>query len=694
MPDGPTPLPPPLMRFTPLHAGLLLLGATAAVLGLHAADGDRATRDFISTLEWARLLIGLPVVLFVPGYFLVPFLFARDARPEPDGKQRWIGARDAAPSLDVVWTLFGALGLNVFAHAVHFNALRVAGLPIEWGPLLGLALVEAAVGCVLLRKKLPDLTFAPSSPALRVGLTVGAAALLAFFATRGPDLTADSSWYFYSPALEEPWQPPDQNVPFRIERTDGEERKADRMFRPRERIVPYRVINEGDAEAKVPLFFLVHGRMGLQGELSVEGAAVDGEGLGQLVKGDWSDAPVERYWEWGTMALTSFVEIPPGGDVLVELRVLPFEPGTQGLSDVAIIDWSGLGSDELRELMKARGIHHIHPFQLLNVTENVRWAAEVASTQVFAGRSPDGSSHLHQPPAWTYLYAPARQMLTPQLVAGSFLFCFIILTMVAVVMKSAEAELLRKGAATGGAAMAVAAAIGLAAATNGMQHGALITSDASMNFPDTMYALALIGAVALLVAGRLRMFLLWGALAALLRYPGAVVVALAALTYMVADKERRALVTDAIVKFVLGISVFCGAMLIAAVMSESLEAWLFALYFETVPEHFNNNPDALPLLDRPLEFFKYWGRVGGIAMLFALPLRGPMARVAFGTALLYAPFLMFIDHFSSHYFLPLIGLGSLAAAANVARVESPKVRLGSAVALAAACTISIVVALR
>ena len=134
------------------------------------------------------------------------------------------------------------------------------------------------------------------------------------------------------------------------------------------------------------------------------------------------------------------------------------------------------------------------------------------------------------------------------------------------------------------------------------------------------------------------------------------------------------MVAAAIVKFVLGLCVFCGAMLIAAVVSESLEAWLFALYFETIPEHFNNNPEALPLLRRPLEFFKYWGRIGGLAMLFALPLRGPMARTAFGTAMLYAPFLMFIDHFSSHYFLPGVALAAVAVGANAAPIGGPLVR--------------------
>jgi hypothetical protein len=465
------------------------------------------------------------------------------------------------------------------------------------------------------------------------------------------------------------------------------------MFRPQERIVPYRVLNDGDTEIEVPLFFLVHGRMGLQAELSVEGEAVASAQLGQLVKGPWSDFPVERYWEWGSIALTSSVSVPAGGDALVELRILPFEPGSRGLADVAILDWSGLGSDELVQTMHARGIHHIHPFQLLNITENVRWAAEVATTEVFAGRSPDGTSHLHQPPAWTYLYAPARQMLMPQLVVGSFLFCLLILTTVAIIMKSVEGELLQAGHAGGRIGVIVGLAIGLAAGFGGVQHAALIISDASMNFPDTMYAVALLGSIALLVAGRFRLFLLWAALAALLRYPGAIVVALGALTFLATDKKHRALVTDAIVKFVLGVCVFCGGMLIAAVVSESLEAWLFALYFETIPEHFNNNPEALPLLERPLEFFRYWGRVGGVAMLFALPLRGALARTAFGTAILYAPFLMFIDHFSSHYFLPLIALASLAAGANIARAENPTVRVGSAVALAVVCAITLLFAL-
>ena len=182
------------------------------------------------------------------------------------------------------------------------------------------------------------------------------------------------------------------------------------------------------------------------------------------------------------------------------------------------------------------------------------------------------------------------------------------------------------------------------------------------------------------------MFLLWAVLAALLRYPGAVVVGLAAFSFVLAEKRRRALVVDALVKFTFGLSVFCGAMLAAAVVSESLEAWLFALYFETIPEHFDNNPEALPFFSRPLEFFKYWARVGGVAVLFAVPLRGAMSRTAFGTALLYAPFLMFIDHFSSHYFLPLIALASLAGAAGIARLEKPGVRLGAAVALAVVCT--------
>ena len=71
-------------------------------------------------------------------------------------------------------------------------------------------------------------------------------------------------------------------------------------------------------------------------------------------------------------------------------------------------------------------------------------------------------------------------------------------------------------------------------------------------------------------------------------------------------------------------------------------------------EHFNNNPEALPLWQRPLLFLKILGLVGGGAVLASLPFRGTLSRVAMATALLYAPFLAFIDHFSNHYFLPLL----------------------------------------
>ena len=109
--------------------------------------------------------------------------------------------------------------------------------------------------------------------------------------------------------------------------------------------------------------------------------------------------------------------------------------------------------------------------------------------------------------------------------------------------------------------------------------------------------------------------------------------------------------------------------MIAAVTTGALDQWLFALWFETIPEHFDNNPEALPLWQRPLLFLKILGLVGGGAVLASLPFRGTLSRVAMATALLYIPFLAFIDHFSNHYFLPLLALIACAAATNASCVS-------------------------
>ena len=65
-------------------------------------------------------------------------------------------------------------------------------------------------------------------------------------------------------------------------------------------------------------------------------------------------------------------------------------------------------------------------------------------------------------------------------------------------------------------------------------------NDGSINFPDSLYALALLVSVVSLAGRRTGIFVLWATLATLLRYPGAVVVGMAgAILFVLAPKQRR-----------------------------------------------------------------------------------------------------------------------------------------------------------
>ncbi len=649
------------MVLRPLHVALVLLGGLLAVIPSQLAS-PAGSPAYFETAEFLRLVLGLPAVLLLPGLPLAPLLMRQDV------------ARDGA--LSTPWTCIAALGLTLCAHAVNFNLLRAVGVPIEWPALIGLVSLETLAFSVLLHRRAPDLRFRRPSSGLLAGAAVLVLGLLGAFVRWGTEVTVDSSWNYHSPVLEAgldgPTEPTDLSfgIPGDASWPMGEPRPV------LAEATVLRLTNTAATEQRVPVMVLVHGPLGTSGSLVSDGEERAGATVEQLVTPEGTDFPVERHWDWGNVALVAAIPSAPQGATDVEIRVQV--PEGRALSEAAISWFVGGSGRDIRLAARGRGFRSMHPFQMLNVTENVRWADEVATDQVLSGRSPDGSSALHQPPAWTYLYAPARQMLTPHLASASALLLAILIGIGGLGLAAAEdtSPERRLGGPEG-------AALGVALAATALQHGRLMVSDGSMNFPDSLYALGLVAAVALLVTGRTRTFLLWGFLAAVLRYPGAVVVLLAALALAGLRADLRRRVVDAVMRFGLGIAAFCGGMLLIAVLSGSLEQWLFALWFETVPEHFDNNPDALPLWRRPLEFGRIWLLVGGGAVVASLPFRGTLCRVALATALLYAPFLAFIDHFSHHYFLPLIGLVGLGVAANAAAAPTEKARTIDALAFAA-----------
>ncbi len=644
---------------------MLLLAAAALLLPLNALDSPRPPPHGLSFAAALRLFVGLPVLLFVPSFFLAPLLFRTDlfcGRSEADG---------ADPS----WWALSAAGLALVVHFVNFNLLRLCGLEINSLSLNLLLLMEGLLCFALLRRRHPGLRVGAERRSTRAALWIAALGSLAFAIWQHPHLLQDSSWYFDDESLNQGLEPSHHPGAIRYHLRGGQRLEQARAFTPSGQVETVIVSNEADGPQLVPLYFLVHSQVGASAQLVVHHSSAKTPGIsppsafGAMSTieqaGRWGDHLVERYWKWGALVLSQQVEVPARGSTAVDLRLIP--PAHGGTEFVAaefqVIVLANLTGAEVRGELQELGIHSMHPFQMLNVTENVRWAAEVASTHILPGHSPpwvQPASTLHQPPAWTYLYAPARELLTEQLVSASALLVLILLAIVVTGIKGLEGS---PGMSDLRVALALATVLSLGAA----QHGRLMVSDGSMNFPDSLFACALLIAVVSLVAGRLQIFVLWAMLAALLRYPGAVVVLLAGLSLLAVDRQRRQQVIAGLMRFGLGIAIFCGAMLATGVLTGILPTWLYALYFETIPEHFHNPPEDAPrLLQRPLYFARTWMLVGGGVVALAIPFRGRLARVSAITALLYFPFLGFIHHHSHHYFLPLIAFCGVACCASIA----------------------------
>lgn len=638
-------------RLTPTSLALGLLVAAAALLPLNAL-APAPPPHVLTGMEWLRLLVGMPAVLFAPGAPLAALLLRRDLR--------------AGDSLSLLWTLAAGLALQVGIHALHYNALRLLGVPIGWPALAALMTVETSVAAVLLRRR--GDRFAPWDGSFTRAAATVLLLVTLFAVSKLPHLTRDGSWYFWNPAIQMDWDAVEDRGAIELKWSDGRDFEPGVPFARTGRVMGLQITNNAPSPQRVPIALLLHGPIGAAMQVNVGDFLLGRDMIAQLVVTDWSPHPVERYWKWGSASVVAQIDVAPGDTATVDIVILPPESDRQPeADDTWLTAWAKISGGELVDAMAGLGHHHMAPGQLLNVTENVRWADEIATDFVLPGRSPDGSSTLHQPPAWTYLYSPARELLTRQNASASALLLCILLAIPLLGLRAIADGGGRVGPLLGGVL-----------ALGALQHGRLMVADGSMNFPDSLYALAVLVAALTLVGGRGRLFVLWALLAALLRYPGAVVVAFSGICLLALDRERRRKVTAALVRFGLAIALFCGVMLLVGLLAGRLDTWFFALYFETIPEHFRNNPEALPILRRPLEFLRIWALVGGGVILLGLPFRGRLAKVCLGTAVLYAPFLAFIDHFSHHYFLPLIALVGVAAAASISEVEDDRRRRGLA----------------
>ena len=584
---------------------------------------------FLETPWWIRGILCLPAVLWAPGL----------------GWARVVGsASRLQQGIDAAW-------ISTLLAVVNVCLLRWMGGGAAH--LLGLSLGWLVAGEYFARgRRAPSLLAGP-----RWGLA-GAAILLAAYASwhSAPLSRSLDTWWYHSQA-----QALGESTAW--EASQGFS-GAERFGWPedRESAQGAELVDPEDDGGSLEILEAGREMVLLQGPV---GASLS-VGLEERVVGEIQrdvteveeEGPVPRYLDRGAVAVAWEAEDGP-----LEIRVTKAE-------DSRLFFLPGnLAVDSLHRDGRGRLVHY---YQVLNIVENQRWAAEVLE---------DRALTINQPPLWSYVLSVSTLLVDSELPGASVLLLWILMWL----------------AASGVRLLALLAprpsrAAWLLPGAMAVVHLKLMLEPGSLNFPDSLYATALIGGLAALLQCRdsraaVGRFVVLGLAAGLLRYPGTITLSLWALLALplLGASPRRAL--TALWASVLGATALFAA---AALFSGQLSEWLTILWFETIPEHFANNPEASPLLERPIAFYLEWLRVSGLALLLTLPLATRGARWVMACALVYSLMLCTIDHMSSHYFLPLVALTAVAIGANEAGLKNRFTREFMSLAALIALTLFIV----
>jgi len=347
----------------------------------------------------------------------------------------------------------------------------------------------------------------------------------------------------------------------------------------------------------------------------------------------------------------------------MEVRAAPGPLTIRVSSSEAVTLYVLPGSDAVWSLDESGEVRFVHYYQLLNIVENQRWAAEFTVDRWIT---------VNQPPLWSPLLASTVLFAGNGLVEAAGLYLLVLLL---VGVSGVRVLALAAPRAPIAAWLLPGAFVAV--------HGKLMILPGSWNFPDSLYTAALLGGVAALFQHQRQplRFAAMGLAAGLIRYPGTIVLTVAAALYAVIWRRMPWRAVGALWGTVVGVGAVLAAL---AVVSGDFREWLFILWFETFPEHYHGDYAASSLLPRVPEFYGTWLRYAGFAPLLALPLAGRPSKLLWGTAVAYSTLLCTIDHFPTHYFLPLVALSGLAVAANAAALSGPVRQLPPALALAGA----------
>ena len=561
---------------------------------------------------WVRGLLVPPALLWVPGWGLA-------ARLDPDQDSR------LQRLLDGAW-------IGMALAWVGVAAARELGLgePAFGLFLFGWAAAWTGIGAWINRGRSTSLRMSRSAWIGAAGVVVGVAGIAAWRADDASRPLADHWWHDSATAAGSPDGGVLAVLPesgwTRAEPVGWDEAGA---WALEPGAAPHTLSAPEGAEGRIVI--AVQGPLGTRVRVGHEEATVEASPIEHPDEG-----PVRRYDDRGTVGLAVDVDLAPGEPLTV-------------ITD-AEKAWLLTGPDAVWALHGEGGLRSVHYYQLLNQVENLDWAREVRDDRWFTW---------NQPPGWSPLLSIATLLVSPDLPGCNTLFLWVIF------LVGLSAVRLGVVIAPGAPTAAWLVPGGMAAA-----HGLLMLEPASANFPDSLYAAAVLGVATAVAAGRDRALGGMGVWAQALRWPGAVLASLIALSFAVFAKARP---WRGIGLLWAGIALGGGIAVVAAFTGHA-EDLLFILYFETFPEHWHGEYAPPTLLGRVPGFYLNWLTYTGggllVAIVGALGGRNPprlALRALLAAALAYSALLCTIDHHPTHYFLPLVGLtGPMVVAAAAA----------------------------
>jgi hypothetical protein len=395
------------------------------------------------------------------------------------------------------------------------------------------------------------------------------------------------------------------------------------------------------APAKGRLILALQGPLGSRIQFDEQLATVEASMVGHPDEG-----PVRRYLKNGVAGLLVDIDLAQGETLTIKasgqrLFVMP-------------------GADALWALHAEGTLRYVHYYQILNQVENQVWANEMLQ---------DRWATLNQPPGWSPALSTATVLLRQDMPAAAWLFLLVV----------AFAGLSAVELAHALAPKAPLAAHLLPAAMVGV-HGLLMFEPASHNFPDSLYAVAVIAVTTAIAQGKAGWIAALGVTAGLLRWPGVILSTIFLLTWWRSSGQVQQKALGR-----LWFLVLIGAIIAAiGVATGTLQDLLFILYFETFPEHWHGEFSPARLLPRVPGFYALWTAYTGGGLIIALGFAWfgaegkprTAARWLLSAIGLYSLMLATIDHHPTHYFLPLIWVSTVSLICGASSMTNPLLKNG------------------